>query len=46
MSASFGAFLSQNPYFSQALNCEKSVKNAPLTKLKKKQVNFEGSVSL
>ena len=41
MSASFGAFLSQNPYFSQVLNCEKTVKNALLTKHKKNQVNFE-----
>ena len=40
MSASFGVFLLKIPYFSQVLNCEKSVKNALLTKDKKNQAIF------
>lgn len=36
MSASFEAFLLENLYFLQVLNCENSVKNAPLAKEKKK----------
>ena len=40
MSALFGVFLSDNPYFTQVLNCAKSVKNALLTKVKKKQADF------
>lgn len=40
MSASFGAFLSENLHFSQVINCKKSVKNVHIAKAKKKQVNF------
>ena len=40
MSASFGVFLLKIPYFSQVLNCEKSVKNALLTKTRKNQAIF------
>lgn len=35
MSASFEAFLLENLYFLQVLNCENSAKNAPLAKAKK-----------
>ena len=40
MSASFEAFLLENLYFLQVLNCEKSVQNAYLAKTKKKQAIF------
>lgn len=40
MSASFEAFLLENLYLLQVISCEKSVKNAPLTKTKKKQAIF------
>ena len=40
MSASFEAFLLENLYFLQVLNCENSVKNVPLAKAKKKQAIF------
>lgn len=40
MPASFEAFLLENLYFLQVLNCENLVKNAPLAKTKKKQTIF------
>ena len=46
MSASFGVFLLKILHFSQVLNCEKSVKNALLTKARKNQAIFERSVNL
>ena len=40
MSASFGVFIFKNPHFLQVLNWEKLLKNALLTKHKKKQAIF------
>ena len=40
MSASFEAFLLENLYFLQVLNCKNSVKNVSLAKAKKKQTIF------
>jgi len=40
MSALFEMFLSENQYFSQVFNCEKSVKNTSLENIKKKQDKF------